>query len=51
MSVLATLMSFCYSFIGLGLAIAKATGDINLPCASRDCNQCHGCYTDPRSLS
>ena len=26
MSVIATLMSFCYSFIGLGLSIAKATG-------------------------
>ena len=27
MSVLATIMSFLYSFIGLGLSIAKATGE------------------------
>ncbi len=43
MSVLATLMSFCYSFIGLGLAIAKAAGDTSLPHASKACEQCQGC--------
>ena len=30
MSVLATLMSFLYSFIGLGLSIARATGNASL---------------------
>lgn len=34
MSVLATLMSFCYAFIGLGLSIARATGDPPLACAA-----------------
>ncbi len=43
MSVLATLMSFCYSFIGLGLAIAKATGKSSLPRALAGCRHCQGC--------